>query len=568
MALRGWLSQLTGGNIDDRAHPLGTQAGLAEFREMLPASQPALMLEQVCDGLEHAREAKISAATFRRALAMLDEASRPALAELRHTMIHDPRGERISEVSQRALAGYATRMAELYAGAIDELQAPLEGDEAISQGALLALRAMRCAIELKALARIAYQSPDAALWRLVQRIHARATALAVLRAQTRAYPGSEERSCVQHEYLAGLIFETAPLGGLLPTQIECLDLLVHRCAPMLKWADKPAPEVPFCVDVERLAPPQRWLPGLPARSATRFLGPGGMSADLEPMANKARADGQVPEWAVPSDCDLDGFIGLLRVLSEHWSAAPPQRRHRRTAAGAELLLVHGLLQARRMVAASEYAKSGAQPPAFRREPTQSAKQFNKVHFGSVNPDKTTTGMLLKKDLVPPKLIPPQQMLEKLELAGDKEMMQRSSVADTSDSGIGVSIPSRTTWARLGVLVGYRFPDSLEWQLAIVRRISRAANQISIGLERLTGAARSVRFVPERRAAAATAGFSALDALEGILVEGAATLLVTPAEKYRVGQSMTLGIDQGARAMRVKMTVDSGKDYRIIALEPD
>jgi len=52
-------------------------------------------------------------------------------------------------------------------------------------------------------------------------------------------------------------------------------------------------------------------------------------------------------------------------------------------------------------------------------------------------------------------VPPKQLLEKLETAGDRQLMQRSSVADTSDSGIGVSIPARATWARLGVLVGYR-----------------------------------------------------------------------------------------------------------------
>ena len=563
MAGRNWLSQLTSG-IDDRSHPLGTESGLKEFHQTLPASQPGLAVSQICDALDQAREAKVSAPAFQRALAALDEAAQPALAELRHTMFHDPRGDRISEVSQRALAAYARHMAGLYLYALDLLQAPLEGDDAISRGALNSLRAMRCAMEIKKLGRIAYQAPDLELWRLIHRIHARAGELKVQRVQTpvlaQAYAGNPERVSVQHEYVAGLLFETAPLGGLLPTQIECLDLLVRRYAPVLLWSEKPAPEVPFHIDLERPAAPQRWLPGLAARASMRFLGPGGIGADLESLAEKARAAGQLPEWAVPSECDLEGYLALLRMLREHWSTSPPQRRHRRTPTGNELLLVHGLLQARRMVAASEYARSGAQIPKAV-DPVLAKKQFDKIRFGSVNPDKTTTGKLQKKEFIPPK-----QMLEKLELAGDKEMMQRSSVADTSDSGIGVSIPLRATWARLGVLVGYRFSDSLDWQIAIVRRISRAADHLSVGLERLIGKTQSVRFVPERRDFTAT--FSQIDALEGILIEGAVGLLVAPVGQYAAGQALTLGIGEGSRAARVKMSVDSGKDYRIIALGPE
>src|SRR5438477_2126399 len=115
----------------------------------------------------------------------------------------------------------------------------------------------------------------------------------------------------------------------------------------------------------------------------------------------------------------------MRVLAEHWSAKPPQRRDRRSPAAAEVLLVHGLVQARRMVGASELARSGKPVLRGAKDDMKASKQFNKLRFGSMNPDKTTTGTLLTKDLV---AAAPKQVLEKLETAGDKQLMQRSSVA--------------------------------------------------------------------------------------------------------------------------------------------
>ena len=556
--MRNWLSQLTG-SIDDRKHPLGTERGIAEFQQMLPMSTPAIAIREVCEALEQARAAGLQAAAFQRALEMLDEAVQPALHELRHMLFRDARGEKISDVSQRALVDYSTRMAPLYAAALSSLKpAPGEDQENV---ALLALRAMRQLMELKKFARVGYQMPPQALWSDIHGVHALANRLGVLRTQAAAYPKEPDRFSTHQEYVCGLLLETAPLGSLLPTQIECLDLLVHRYASGLAFSDSPSEQAPFCFDLERPGSPQRWLPGLARRPSTRFIGPGPMAAELDSIGEKARGAGEVPSWAVPSECDLDGFLALLRALRAHWSPTPPQRRHRRTAAAAEVLLVHGLVQARRMVAASELARTGTAPAPVVQDKARSNRQFDKIRFGSVNPDKTTTGKLLKTAFVPPK-----QLLEKMETAGDKQLMHRSSVADTSDSGIGVSIPGHATWARLGVLVGYRFPDSLDWQLAIVRRIARVSGQLSIGLERLTGNLSTVHFLPEQNLAAARSSFGEQVALEGLLLETNRPLLIAPAAEFRSGQMITLGVKENARAMRVASLVGSGRDYRIIALQ--
>src|SRR4051812_30296127 len=115
--MRNWLSQLTG-SIDDRKHPLGTERGIAEFQQMLPVSQPAIAIREVCEMLEQARAAALEPAAFQRALGLLDEAVQPALHELRHMLFRDARGEKISDVSQRALVDYSTRLAPLYAAVL------------------------------------------------------------------------------------------------------------------------------------------------------------------------------------------------------------------------------------------------------------------------------------------------------------------------------------------------------------------------------------------------------------------------------------------------------------------
>ncbi|HEY6822594.1 MAG TPA: hypothetical protein VI321_11300 [Burkholderiales bacterium] len=556
--MRSWISQLTG-NIDDRKHLVGTEAGIAEFEQMLP-SQPAIAIREVCETLEQARAAGLGAAAFQRALGRLDEAVQPALHLLRHMLFRDARGERISDVSQRALVDYSTCLAPLYAAALGAAK-PASGENQEAVG-VLALRAMRQLMELKKFARVGYQAPPQTLWGEIHRVHALASRLGVLRSQAVAYPGESDKCSTHNEYVCGLLLETAPLGSLLPTQIECLDLLVHRYAGALAFSDSPSVQAPFCFDLERPASPQRWLPGLPKRPGTRFIGAGSMAAELQGMAEKARAAGEVPSWAVPSECDLEGFVSLLRVLREHWSPTPPQRRDRRMTGATEVLLVHGLVQARRMVAASELARAGVvQEPAVQ-DKSRTHRQFDKIRFGSVNPDKTTTGKLQKKAFVPPKTL-----LDRMETAGDKQLMQRSSVADTSDSGIGVSIPASATWARLGVLVGYRFPDSLDWQVAIVRRIARISGQLSVGLERLTGTLTTVHFMPEQNLAAARSAFGEQVALEALLLVNSRPLLIAPSTEFRAGQSIVLGIKENARPMRVASLVGSGRDYRIIALEP-
>jgi hypothetical protein len=82
---------------------------------------------------------------------------------------------------------------------------------------------------------------------------------------------------------------------------------------------------------------------------------------------------------------------------------------------------------------------------------------------------------------------PLEIRQKFELEGDRQMTERWTIADLSESGLGAIAQSHGRWARVGMLVGFRRMKSLEWQMAIVRRLSRSPQgRLSIGLQTIQG----------------------------------------------------------------------------------
>jgi hypothetical protein len=565
MAIGDWLDQrLLGGG--KTAHPFATKNGIAEFLTMLPASQPAMLVDQMCEAMEAAATASGSAGlepkAYRAALCEIDAGVQTAVAVLGNMLFRDTRGEQISHPSLKALTDYSTRIGARYAAALEAMPRTGATEEDKQSIALMACRGMIAARRRKKLWRVAYRAPEPEQWQAIAALYARAQAFGVARAALEAYSGEGARTSVHAEFVAALMLETAPLGSLTPTQIECLDLLIRHFGAAFVVADRASAEAPFYVDMARLQAPQRWLEGLPARPTLSFLGPGSAYAKLEGLAEEAKIKDQLPDWAAASDCDMDGYCWLIETLREHWSNKPPQRRHKRAAAGSELLLVHGFTQTRRMIAVSEFAQSGKVLPEFSADKVFTQKFFESIRFGSVNPDNTTPGKPLKKEL-----LPPRQILEKMEMAGDRQLMTRSSVVDASESGFGVALPSPPAWAKLGVLVGFRAPDGLDWEAAVIRRLGRAGGQFSLGLERLRGKTSSARAQPATDVQAARdAVMNVQDALDAILVSGENTLLIVPQENVAAEQILALWTQAGRRVLRIRTSLETGRDFRTMAVQ--
>lgn len=563
MEIGDWLTQrLLGGG--KTAHPFATKNGIADFLTMLPASQPALVVTYACDELEAAAVATpgLEPKVYRAALCEIDAGVQTAVTELGNMLFRDTRGELISHVSLKALTDYSTRIGALYSAV---LEAPpwkdmTKGDK--QSMALMACRGMIAARRRKKLARISYRAPELEQWQAVAALYARAHAFGVTRAALEAYSEERRYTSVHAEFVAALMLETAPLGSLNPTQIECLDLMIRHFATDLVIADRASAGAPFFVDMAHLQAPQRWLEGMPARPTLRFLGPGIAYGKVHGLAKEAKGQDQLPDWAAASDCDMVGYRRLMEILCEHWSSKPPQRRHRRTVESNELMLVQGFAQTRRMIAISEYVQSGKVPPEYSDDEVFTQKFFENIRFGSVDPSEANAGKPLKK-----KILTPRQLLEKLEMSGDRQLMNRSRLVDTSESGLSVALPSRQSWAKLGVLVGFRAHDGLDWEVTIIRRLGRAGGQLSLGLERLRGKTFSARAQPVMDLQAARdAVMDIQNSSDAILVSGETTLLIVPLEHVAAEQMLALWTQAGSRVLRVGTSLETGRDFRTMAVQ--
>ena len=485
--------------------------------------------------LEGGTDAGLDAPALRRALRLLDGGAQRTVAELLQSVLRGTQGGQIPELPAAAVIKYCRRIGAL-------CERALESDAAIAS------RAMNAWALRKKLLRMSYRFPDEELWSAGNRLYQFAQKNGVLDAETALAGGGA--TSLRRERLAGLMLDMAPHASLSPVQMECLDLLLRQFSASFIERDTPAPEAPFYVDLARPQPPQRWLPGLPVRTTMRFFGPGGCAARIAALAVLAADSSGVqalPAWAASSGCTPEAYRQLLGLLARHWSDKPPQRRERRVAANSNVFLINGFEDVRRAVAASEAAlkieRDGA--PELKGELMRDAKYFDRIRFGSVNPDKTTTGKLLRRQLVQPK-----QVLEKRERGEGRPAPETSLVADQSESGIGIALHGRAPWARVGVLVGYRAPDSLQWEVAVLRRQVRGV-RLSLGLERIRGAAATAKLTP------VTGGITACDAM--LFAEPLNQILV-PEGVCAEGDTFKVETETGPFGCRIGRILEKGPDF--------
>jgi hypothetical protein len=537
MGVGDWLSK--GGSRPDEkpgaAHPLSTEEGIRALQKALAGAQPATLLEQVCDALEAGVDAGLDAPALRRALRLLDGGAQRTVAELLQAVLRGTQGGQIPELPAAAVVKYCRRIGAL-------CETVLESDAAI------AARAMNAWALRKKLLRMSYRFPDEELWAAGNRLYQRAQKSGLR--DTEAVLGAGGATTPRRERLAGLMLDMAPHASLSPVQMECLDLLLRQFAASFVERDAPAPEAPFYVDLARPQPPQRWLPGLPARATMRFFGPGDCAAKIAALA-AAAADPvgaqPLPAWAAPSGCTPEAYRLMLGLLARHWSDKPPQRRERRVVANSNVFLANGFEDVRRAVEASEAAlkleREGA--PDLKGELMRDDKYFDRIRFGSVNPDKTTTGKLLRRQLVVPK-----QVLEKRERGEGRPAPETSLVADQSESGIGIALHGRAPWARVGVLVGYRAPDSLQWEVAVLRRLVRGV-RLSLGLERIRGAAATAKLTPIS---------GALSACNAMLFAEPLNQVLVPEGVCAEGDTFKVETEAGPFACRIGRVLEKGPDF--------
>jgi hypothetical protein len=244
---------------------------------------------------------------------------------------------------------------------------------------------------------------------------------------------------------------------------------------------------------------------------------------------------------------VESYRELLELLVTHWSANPPQRRHRRDRSQGELRVVHGITQVRRMIAASEYVKAGGRLDYEENTPYD-FKIFGSTRFGSVAEES-------KSDNGAAPDFSASQTLRKFEVEGKGHLTEGWTVSDVSDTGLGAVANAHDGWARIGMLVGVRRGEGVEWQLAIVRRLSRSlTGRLSVGMVLIPGTAYCAQIrIPKDRQG------QWVPLPESDDVKHDAILL-------RHGNSASLFMEQGIFTGELECKISVNKQWRSVKLE--
>lgn len=475
-----WIASKVKSDTTDRSgHPLGNDAAIDVFLSDLPVGKPESVLLEIADWLaDPARLALgLDQGAVLRAVKRLDEHAEAALEHAWAALLGAGRFDHLAEQKLKTLETfYAGRhLANRLCLDLLDHNPGLGGNSATNLKGLHAQRAICGLIGRLRIQHIRYRSPDAEWWQAATAIIASTQKSGVVNLKQLSYPKDVANSSPWLEMLIALFFEISPLGNFTPQQMDLLMRVLRWLEPSFMVQDSYSPQSPYYVQLDRLTVPTRATASMPAEPNRVFIGTGMGYGRLISLRASVKKSG-MPDWVTASHCSEDQALAVIDALVMHWSERPPQRRHQREQASAALRVVNGFASIRRMIAYSEFARSGR-------------KVGYKSHLEMLKFERrgfADTVEVSARDEQRWENATPAETLAMLESAGDRQLMDEWALKDTSSSGLGASAPFLRPWMVIGTYVGYRIAEELDWQIAIVRRIHRTpSGHPSIGLE--TGA---------------------------------------------------------------------------------
>lgn len=548
---------------DKDAHPFQKDKGIDEALKALPGNQPLIVLAEIGHWFADAESLKadLDARSFVNAICRLDEHARAALGEAWFRLFSEIATEGVQEDAWLALATYFGHAANAYCMAIEVLslaQKPADSEKGLF--ALLTMRAICALASRKKLLRLRYRYPDAGYWKRLHELVAFGRAHAINHLQLKPYP-EEESATPLSEFLRALLLEMAPLENLSPQQIACADLIIRKHQKDILFREEAGTPVPFYIDIAADSGPVRSPPADPRPESGRFFGAGSMPAHVFAIGRNIERSKTVPGWLAVTGCSAEEVQALCRSLGEHWSGNPPQRRHARRQAEAMIYVVHGFAQVRRMVAASSFARSGKK---IGYKSYIEMMQLHESKFGQAAGAKASP---------PPEEVPHSRMdvLRQLELAGDRQLMEDWFLLDISEAGMGAVVPHYKRWLHIGVIVGFRPEESLDWRVGIIRRLGRSSQgRRQAGVEVWSGTPVSAQY---RKLGESQAGpwVYVPEAMgsglhDAILVSRIHRTMILERHNFEEGKPFRLLIDGEPSFHRFSRLLDHGRDFEYVEYE--
>jgi hypothetical protein len=551
-------------------HPLGTDAGLQQMLSELTPQGSERNLHELGEWLaEPSRlSSGMSPARTVQIIQRLDEVAQGSLAGVWKEFLAENKTDHLGEQKLKTLDRYyQAALASNRHAALVVTQNPALGGSAAGAGNLISVlvaRALRAHVAMARIQHMRYRSPDAAWWKLSAELLALASKAEALNLVQATYPGETPPSSPWLEHLLGLFFEIAPLGNCNPRQMDLLNRVLRKLEPHFMVRDSFAQQAPYHTRLDQVGPPKKLTGSLAPDPNNVYFGPGMSYGHLIRLRGLISTSNPLPDWLAGSLCSPEAVIALLDALVMQWSDRPPQRLAKRASRTASIRTTHGLAQIRRMIAFSEFARSGRKVGYTSHF---EMLKFERRGFADV------TAVATEDDATRWGKATPLETLEILETAGDRQMMDDWTMQDESETGIGAIAPFLKPWMVIGAFVGYRVEDEVDWQIGILRRLHRKeSGHPSAGLEVFTEAPVCAQ-VKELKVVPGTSPLTDLhkdSPMQGfqdaIVLSQAKGLLLIPKGLFAQGRYLALIVGGYREAIRMRALTHSDADCDCIQYE--
>lgn len=542
-------------------HPLASDAGLNALMAGIPESDPRRLLFDIDEWLAgmEATVQEIGPTLALRALARLDQFSRPGARHLLSRYLSIGEREYLTDSAWSSLETHAEHQFRCYRSFLTESMELATDDDRVRM-ARCAVRALMAWTLRKKLQHFRYRTPAAELWQDAHELLRLLGRLGLMKTRVAPYR-NEEQTTPLGEYLIGLYLELAPIGNLVPQQVEFVENILRNCDGM-ELNPQPNEKSTHSIDLSVAKGPQRLKPGEPAVKGRHFCSVLKLRGSLMGLAAQLKKTEGTPLWLGQLPASRKQIESAIPILMTYWAPAPPKRGKDRTGKKSELRVMLGFGLARRMIAAAHFARMGRSFEYRGNDFERITRQFDETRFGTVAVKDEAAGSAAG---VPAAAEPvsPMEILRRLETAGDQAQMERWTQVDSSATGIGVLVPAVLSRHRIGLLICFREADGLDWRMGLIRRIGRdAANRPGIGIETLAWPSLSALAKPivEETAWTGTVDGGGHGWSDAIIVHRDGRELILPANTFVAGMDVDVRSEAGLWRLRFESLLDRGPDY--------
>jgi hypothetical protein len=502
----------------------------SEFLEALTGSAIAV-LQQVSDWVEEQGEGgNLSLALLR----LADTRLEPVIAEIGETIST----QRRVGTAPKLMRTYCERFARAYA--LVARQSPADNADRLSaylRAAHLFSRACR-------LARMSYDAPGVLHQEIID-LFMKAQQHGTAIQRKAPYPGMAETS-VGQELGVALLWDTAPFDSLTIDQVEYLERFITSFGNRIVLKTSPGATAPYAV----LADGRVTAPGqADVDAAILFVGPGPLLGQMAGIV-KLPDSGGLPAWAgtpLPHT-DMQTLKALALRMSSTWERKHVQRGSARQTREDSVRVTGGFDNIRRVVAYAAYVRGGGQLEAYDTRDRAISDRVREIMVGLEDEKRQLT---------------PVEVLAAMETIGDSQAVESWSACDSSAQGYSLAMPGFRNWIAVGGLLAVRESDSIDWHVAVVRRLYGSSRARRVGVEMFRGNPVPVGMGHEGQ----TANVGLAEMRDAILITGDPASWLVTSFACQLGGTYLVAGHHGRRLFKVTARCSGNADYEVSVVEP-